>query len=223
VLILLSDDSLKLQGEGKMTTSDPIREQLAEARRNQILDGAAAVFADRGFHGATTKEIANAAGVSEGTIYNYFDTKFDLLIGLLSRLAEIEQLPAELTSALQGDVRSFFVRAFTHRLGRIEQGGEMLRAILPQVFVNPDLREQFHRKYVLRIAAMLEQYVQAQIELGRIRPVDVPLTVRILQSMFVGLLVLRILDDEAILSGWEDVPELLATMVFDGLGPKGEG
>lgn len=206
-----------------MTTSDPIREQLIEARRNQILDAAATVFAEKGFHSATTKEIASKAGVSEGTIYNYFDTKFDLLIGLLSRLAEIEQLPSELMGGLQDDVRSFFVAAFTHRLSRIEQGGEMLKAILPQVFVNPDLRGQFYNKYVQRIAVLLEQYVQAQIELGHIHPVDVPLTVRILQGLFVGLLVLRILDDEAILSGWGDVPELLATLFFDGLSSEAEG
>jgi AcrR family transcriptional regulator len=206
-----------------MTVSDPIREQLLEARRSQILDAAAAVFAEKGFHRATTKEIAGTAGVSEGTIYNYFDTKFDLLIGLISRLAVIEQLPDELLGGLQGDVRSFFVATFAHRLGRIEQAGELLKAILPQVFVNPDLREQFHHKYVQHIALMLEQYVQAQIELGRIRPVDVPLAVRILQGMFVGLLVMRILGDEAILSGWGDVPDLLATLVFDGLSLEAEG
>jgi len=69
---------------------------------------------------------------------------------------------------------------------------------------------------------MLEQYVQAQIELGHLRLVNVSLTVRALQGMFVGLLVLRILGDEPLRTGWDDVPEVLATLVFDGLRP-GEG
>ncbi len=206
-----------------MTTSDPIREQLAEARRNQILDAAAVIFADKGFHRATTKEIANTAGVSEGTIYNYFDSKFGLLIGIMARVAEVEQLPDELKGGLQADVRDFFVAAFQHRLGRIEQSEEMLKALLPQVLVNPELREQFHREYVLRIAAILEQYVQAQIALGNIQAVDVPLTVRVLQGMFVGLLVLRVLGDETLREGWGDVPELMATLIFDGLGSGGKG
>jgi TetR/AcrR family transcriptional regulator, fatty acid metabolism regulator protein len=201
--------------------TDPIREKLIEARRNQILDAAASIFAAKGFHGATTKEIAITAGVSEGTIYNYFDTKFDLLIGIMSRLAEVERLPGELADALSGDVREFFVAAFHHRLGRIEQGEQMLQAILPQVFVHPDLREQFYRQYVLRIATMLEQYVEAQVGLGRIRPVNVPLTVRVLQGMFVGLLVMRILGDDALCAGWAQVPEVLATLVFDGLSVEG--
>jgi AcrR family transcriptional regulator len=206
-----------------MATLDPVREQLLEARRNQILDAAAAVFAARGFHGATTKQIANAAGVAEGTIYNYFDTKFDLLIGLMSRLAKVDQLPGEMTESLQGDVRDFFVAAFHHRLDRIEQAEELLKAILPQVFVNPDLREQFYRKYVLRITALLEEYVRTQIEMGRIRPVDVPLTVRLFQSTFVGLLVMRILGDETLGAEWDVVPDLMATLLFDGLNPEGAG
>jgi hypothetical protein len=40
--------------------------------------------------------------------------------------------------------------------------------------------------------------------------------------MFVGLLVLRILGDETLQSGWDDVPEVLATLVFDGLRPGEE-
>lgn len=200
-----------------MTTSDPIREQLIQARREQVLDAAAVVFADKGFDRATTKEIAQVAGVSEGTIYNYFTNKFDLLIGLMSRIAEIGTLPDELVTASQGDVRDFFVMAFHHRMGRIEQGEEMLKAILPQVLVHPDLREQFYRRYVQPIAALLEQYVQLEIEQGRIRPVNVPLATRMVQAIFVGLLVMRILGDEPLHADWDKVPELLATMLLDGL------
>jgi AcrR family transcriptional regulator len=205
------------------TSPDPIREQLIEARRNQILDAAAAVFAEKGFHHATTKEIARTAGVSEGTIYNYFDSKADLLIGIMTRLAELETLDEELMGALQGDVHDFFIAMFRHRMGRIQQGQEMLQAVLPEVMVNPELRERFYQQYVLRIATLLEQYLQARIELGHIRSVNVPLAVRAVQSMFAGLLMLRILGDETLLSGWDDLPEVLATLLFDGLSPRNGG
>jgi TetR/AcrR family fatty acid metabolism transcriptional regulator len=205
------------------TSPDPIREQLIEARRNQILDAAAAVFAEKGFHRATTKEIARAAGVSEGTIYNYFDSKADLLIGIMTRLAELETLDEELMGALQGDVHDFFIAMFRHRMGRIQQGQEMLQAVLPEVMVNPELRERFYQQYVLRIATLLEQYLRARIELGHIRSVDVPLAVRTVQGMFVGLLLLRILGDEPLRSGWDELPEVLATLIFDGLSPRDGG
>jgi AcrR family transcriptional regulator len=199
---------------------DPIRAQLVEARRAQILDAAATVFAEKGFHRATTKEIASAAGVSEGTIYNYFDSKEDLLIGIMTRLAELESLDEELMGSLRSDVRAFFVSMFRHRMGRIQQGQEMLQAVLPEVMVNPELRKGFYQQFVLRIATLLEQYVQARVELGDMRAVDAPLAARAVQGMFIGLLILRILGDEPLQSGWGDVPEVLATLVFDGLRPR---
>jgi AcrR family transcriptional regulator len=197
---------------------DPIRRQLVEARRAQIIDAAARVFAEKGFHRATTREIASAAGVSEGTIYNYFDSKADLLIGIMARLAELEQLDVELTQALQGDVKDFMIAISRHRLACVQRGQELLQAVLPEVLVDPELRQRFYRQYVLRIATLMEQYVQARIELGHVRPVDVPLTVRVVQGAFIGLLILRMLGDEPLQSRWDDVPEVLGTLVFDGLG-----
>ena len=205
------------------TSPDPIREQLIQARRNQILDAAAAVFAEKGFHRATTKEIARTAGVSEGTIYNYFDSKADLLIGILTRLAELEHLDEELADALQSDARDFLVAIFRHRMGLIQQNDEMVQAILPEMLVNLALRERFYQQFLQPTTTLLEQYIQARIELGHIRPLNVPLAVRAVQGMFVGLLVLRILGDETLLSGWDDLPEVLATLIFDGLSPRDGG
>jgi AcrR family transcriptional regulator len=200
---------------------DPIREQLIEARRNQILDAAASVFAEKGYHRATTKEIANAAGVSEGTIYNYFANKADLLVSMLTRLVELRELTDELAGALQSDAREFLVAIFRDRMGRIVQSHEkMFQAILPEILVNPELRERFYQQFLQPTAAMLEQYIRARVQLGHIRPINVPLAVRTVQGMFVGLLIFRFFGDEPIQSEWDDLPELVATIIFDGLSPR---
>ena len=205
------------------TSPDPIREQLIEARRNQILDAAAAVFAEKGFHRATTKEIARAAGVSEGTIYNYFASKADLLIGIMTRLAELEHLDEELADALQSDVRDFFIAVFRQRMGLVRQKDETIQAIMPEIMVNPALRERFYQQFVQPTTMLFEQYIQTRVELGHIRPLNVPLAVRAVQGMFVGLLVLRILGDEQLLSGWDELPEVVVTLIFDGLSPRDRG
>lgn len=200
---------------------DLIRQQLIEARRNQILDAAAAVFAEKGFHRATTKDVAGKAGIAEGTIYNYFASKDDLLIGLMARLTELETLGDELTEALQGDVRDFFVAMFRHRVESLERAQGILRAILPEVIANAELREHYYQRFVLRVAGLLEQYVQTRIDLGHIRPVDAALATRAVQSMFVGLFVMRIIGDETLKAGWDELPEVLATIIFDGLRAEG--
>jgi AcrR family transcriptional regulator len=198
------------------------RERLKHEREEQILEAAAAVFASKGFHQATIREIAEEADVADGTIYNYFDNKMDLLISIMARLAGLERLPGELVQGLEGDPREFFALTIRHRMDRIQKGERMLQAVLPEVMVNPELRQRFYRQYVLRIASLLEQYLAAQIELGRLRPVDVPLAVRIVQGMFVGLLILRILGDEPLEAGWDQVPETAMTLIFDGLSLPGE-
>jgi AcrR family transcriptional regulator len=201
----------------------PGRRELARREREaRILNAASAVFAQKGYNGATIRDISSLAGLADGTIYNYFENKFDLLIGILSRLAELEQLPDELLLGLQGEVQDFFVVAFEHRLGCLTQGEEMLQAILPQVLVHPELRERFYRQYVQRIATMLEGYVAAQVERGQLRPVDPQMVVRLVQATFVGLLLLRIMGDEPLHRNWEHIPSFLAGVLFEGLEPRDE-
>ena len=55
------------------------RDRQKREREARILDAAAAVFAQKGFHQATIRDIAELADVADGTIYNYFDNKLDLL------------------------------------------------------------------------------------------------------------------------------------------------
>jgi AcrR family transcriptional regulator len=202
---------------------DPIRRQLVEARRAQILDAAAGAFAAKGFHHATTREIAAAAGVAEGTIYNYFESKGDLLISMVTRLAETDHLSVELEEALQGDVRDFFVRMFRHRLQLIQQNHETMQAVLPEILTRPALRERFYQQFLLHTTALLEQYVETRVGMGQVQPVDVALAVRAIQSTFMGMLVLRILGDDLLLSRWDEMPEMLGTIVFEGLRPQAEG
>ena len=54
-------------------------ESLIEKRREQMVRGAVKLFKEKGFHRATTREIAKAAGFSIGTLYEYIRTKEDVL------------------------------------------------------------------------------------------------------------------------------------------------
>ncbi len=73
----------------------------AAKRREQLLDSAARLFAERGYSGATTSELAKAAGVTEPIIYRHFESKRDLFVALIERSGEqtIEQWTAHLASA----------------------------------------------------------------------------------------------------------------------------
>jgi AcrR family transcriptional regulator len=55
-------------------------------RRGQILDAALHVFAKVGFAGATLRQVADAAGVSKGTVFHYFETKEALFRAVVNDL-----------------------------------------------------------------------------------------------------------------------------------------
>ena len=66
--------------QGKREVKSSVKdENLIEKRREQIIDGAVQLFKEKGFHRATTREIAKAAGFSIGTLYEYIRTKEDVL------------------------------------------------------------------------------------------------------------------------------------------------
>lgn len=76
------------------------RRMSREDRRQAIIDAAVEVFARKGFFGAKVSEIAEAAGVADGTIYLYFKSKDDLLISLFEE--KMETMLQEHQAILEG-------------------------------------------------------------------------------------------------------------------------
>ena len=58
---------------------------LDRPKRRQIIDGAALVFNEEGYEGASMSRIAEQARVSKGTLYNYFTSKSDLFTAYVER------------------------------------------------------------------------------------------------------------------------------------------
>lgn len=69
-------------------------------RRRQIITAAVQLFSERGYFQTTVQEIADAAGVSAGLIYQYFDDKEDLL--LLAILDVLDSYTNEIPKAVAG-------------------------------------------------------------------------------------------------------------------------
>ena len=59
---------------------DRLRDKKRDETRQRLLDAASRLFAERGYEETTSAEIAEAAGVTERTLFRHFDTKSDLLL-----------------------------------------------------------------------------------------------------------------------------------------------
>jgi AcrR family transcriptional regulator len=151
-------------------SKDP-KEQMVEIRRRQILMGAAQVFAEKGFHKATTKEIAKAAGISEGTIYNYFDTKRELLLAMIE-LIGLQSLKGIVIEAPPDDPKMLLTMLMRDRYQLLQQYGQLMAPIIAEIFTDADLREAVYRQILMPFITHLEQYIQARIDSGELRRID---------------------------------------------------
>ena len=84
-----------------MTIEPLTPERRRQQTRDHLLEAAARVFGERGYHGASLDDIAAAAGFTKGAVYSNFKSKEDLFLALLeSRFAsELEDLKAALSAS----------------------------------------------------------------------------------------------------------------------------
>ncbi len=68
--------------------SNSLREAYSDARRAQILEAAVRCFAQNGFHKATVHDIAREAGLSQGAMYLYFQSKDQVIESMLEQVRQ---------------------------------------------------------------------------------------------------------------------------------------
>lgn len=201
-------------------STDPIRAlqaQLVAARRTQILDAATRVFASKGFNRATIRDVAQAAGIADGTIYNYFANKTDLLMGLLDRLNDTERRPVSLAQVADTSLAGFFRAYLCERVEALWSNADLFRAVLPELLANPDLRARYYDEVVAPTMTLAEAAIGGLIASGTVRDLDLPLSMRIVAGSVLGLMVLQLLGDETLAARWQEIPDVLADLLLPGL------
>ena len=73
----------------------------SEERRAAIISAVQRVFAEKGFHGTTTRELAQAAGVSEALLFKHFPNKEALYAAMQHSCGEQDNLKVERLKALE--------------------------------------------------------------------------------------------------------------------------
>lgn len=200
-------------------SADPIRAlqaQLAAARRTQILDAATRVFASKGFNRATIRDVARDAGVADGTIYNYFANKTDLLFGLLDRLNDTERRPASLAQASEAPLEDFFRAYMRERVEALWSNADLFRAVLPELLANPDLRARYYDEVIAPTMALGEMAFGALAASGMAPDLDPALSARVVAGSVLGLMTLQLLGDETLAARWRELPDAIADLLLPG-------
>jgi AcrR family transcriptional regulator len=182
-------------------TTPSRRDRRISARQTQILEAAAKVFAQKGFRHATIRDVAQAADVADGTIYNYFENKEALLNAIINQLATGEQEPLLVKAGALTDL-------VLERIKRLHKQYDMVMAVLPEILETPELRERYYRQFVQPVATTLERELSTLMAQSGADSMDVQLAARVLLSAVLGFQVLMILGDPLAHAAWDNPDEM---------------
>jgi len=210
-----------LKGGPSVVESGGVRDLLVAARREQILRAATRVFAEKGFNRATTREVAREAGISEGTIYNYFEDKDALLMAIMDVLNETERRAEDFESGLVRDFEGFVEAYLHHRMAVIWENREIFRVVMSEMLVNARLRERYMREVVGPTVKIGEENFRTRVKQGKVRATDASLAVRVSAGAVFGLLVLGLLGDEEVGARWDEACGVLSGLLVHGLEKTG--
>jgi AcrR family transcriptional regulator len=205
------------------STREERRQRRSERRREEILEAAAAVFAAKGYHNATTREIAEAADLAEGTIFNYFASKQELLQAVLEQgAARMRALVVHLDP--QQPLRQALTGLLAAALGYFIDSRTYLQALAAEALTNPQVLEAHVLPRLRLMQVSLQSMLGAQIDLGRLRPMDTEVAARLVMGM-VSALILPIVLGVQPPPGPEERQRLAGDIVgllLDGTGVDGK-
>jgi AcrR family transcriptional regulator len=186
------------------------REAQAAATREQLLQAARAVFAERGYTGATVAAITKRASTAHGTFYLYFRNKDQAFMEVVEGIMfEVHDQVLGLSVDTTSDLRELLHEALGRFFHVFTANREIWRTLLEGALATPEVAERwsgisdgFHE----RVKVLLDELASA----GLIRPVDSPSMAVAIASMGQWMAMSRLLfapegDDEAFLSSMVDV------------------
>ena len=200
--------------------TDPIQEQLIAARRNQILDAATELFAEQGFNKTTVRKVAQRAGVADGTIYNYFKNKNDLLMGILHRLNESELRDLHFEEGREQSFETFLPEYMEKRMREMAQYAPALRAIIPQLIIDEELREQMMESMMGPTIEISNRYFGDLIAKGEIRDLDPMLVSTYILIITSGFMIPAVFGHEAADQDFTRGANMLADLILNGIGKQ---
>ena len=197
----------------------------AEARPDEVLDAALALFVEKGFASTRVEDIATRAGLSKGAVYLYFASKEAILEGLVRRaVVPIANNALGFLENYAGDPRLVItgvLKMVAHRLTQPETIA-IPRLLIREMIHFPEFAAMYRREVLDRVIPVIEQLIRNGIAEGYFRAVDPHLTVRSL----VGPIVLHMLMAEIfgiMPEGGLSVDKLVdnhLSILFDGLSAK---
>ena len=196
---------------------------IIEDRREQIMDAALRVFAQKGFTRATNREIAREAGVTSGLIYHYFDSKDALLKAIIEQRSPL-QMVRDLSPQMLAMPPEALLRLIVGQMLAIvedERFVQLLRVYLPEAIYSPEV-SSLGATSIQEATRLLEEYFTAKMESGELRQENTGLSAQLVMGSVMSLVLRRQIlhDPDALRYTHEEIVDSIVRIALRGLAPR---
>lgn len=157
--------------------SAPHLKEIFAERELQIMEAALEVFSEKGYASSSTKEIAEKAGIAEGTIFRYFKTKKDLLLRLASALFEKLIIPLVVSSIEEilivhhdEPLETILPLIIKDRLALFKANSKYIQLFLYEIQYHEEFKLNFLNEIIWKGSGLITDFLEEKQQKGEVRP-----------------------------------------------------
>jgi AcrR family transcriptional regulator len=158
--------------------------QSEEQTRTKILKAAQKLFARQGYDGTTTKDLAQGAGVAEGTIFRHFANKKAILIEVATQ-GWVDLLTDLLTELSEMSSYQSVAQLMYRRMLNLRENADMMRVCFMEAQFHPELRDRIQSEVINKMTDVAEAFFQTAMDRGIYRPMNPKIVAQVFLGMFV--------------------------------------
>jgi AcrR family transcriptional regulator len=186
--------------------------------RTRILKSALRLFARQGYDGTTTRDLAEAANVAEGTLFRHFPNKKAILIEVATQ-GWVEILTDLLTELSGMGSYKAVAQVMRRRMLHLHENADMLRVCFMEAQFHPDLQEHIQSEVIAKMTTVAEAFFQTAMDQGVYRQMDAKMVARVFLGMFAiaGFSQSTIMAPGAAAAEMQQMAEGLADIFLNGV------
>ncbi|MGE5631661.1 MAG: TetR/AcrR family transcriptional regulator [Caulobacteraceae bacterium] len=234
LIIILTATFIELYEKKYMRNFTPLRREdsinmgSSNETQEKILNAAIKHFAQKGYHGAKTADIARDSGVAEGTVFKYYSTKKGILRAVLNKIIHetvpqiVMSLPsgvAEITSAAEpkAAAREFIKTVIL----KISNNVDSFKIIVNELQYHEDLKKEYLQQFVPRVIKNIEELFKIGVTKGIFKDINPHTAAR----SFMGMMAMIVLESNVLKSklDLDQELDLIIDIYLNGVGAKKEG
>lgn len=191
-------------------------------RREEILDVAACIFAEKGYGDTKVTEIAEALDIADGTLYNYFDSKRDILLAIVDKAKSENEPTLQEIGELKthDDLVTMLAKMYDVFMAHLP----FMRTLLMEAWADDTILQEYAADHLEHIVQQMHEFIVSRVDAGDFRPIDPALaTPMVLGMFFVPVLpVLRGSTSPLSSEQCRDLAEAAVDLLLDGIRVRPE-